>query len=507
MGAPILKEVVEWMEDTLETIQKTTDAENWAAWEAPPLATAGRAPFAADPARHGPDSRGAEPNEPKWGAGWAKTVYNAAAGTRARPLKDAGAGRLATNASDNARLAPESDRRYLEQLEEDRRNAPMASQPPPRAVAEAAAEAEARAAAKRAAEAPPRPKHNPPSKRRKTHATSFRTPVELKAAGIASNLQQPPRALLNLFNSGLLHWDEFKLKDRYVGVHEDEEARAPGDGNALANPSLISLMYKLRNAKERLCDARNVGDDDKIVHERAGVAELEAQLAQLRAELRAPRVEQLRAAHRAEWWTWKKCLRVHDGSAFGSVIALPEVRELLLQCGLTKSPDEPFWWLDAEHRTPAPNSFCTIFENAEHRGPRPPSWKRQAPPRRTANFFCLAPDNGFGPLVGPKTPFQRAPAELVVAPEAVATVSRTMILKTKIVPRAPHQDWDDVYDMEPEAQAAFAAARAAQAECDARMDAKVKEAAQKTKAKAAAEEAEAERAKPRLAKNVEAKSA
>ena len=82
-----------------------------------------------------------------------------------------------------------------------------------------------------------------------------------------------------------------------------------------------------------------------------------------------------------------------------------------------------------------------------------------------------------------------------------------VIPKTTIVPRAPHQDWDDVYDMSPEAQAAFDARRAAQAACDARMDAKETEAAQKTKAKAAAEDAEAERARSRLAKYVEAKSA
>jgi len=484
------------MEDKLEEIRKTTDEENRAAWAAPPLATAGWAPFAADPARHGPDLHGAEPNEPKWGAGWAKTVYNAAVGTSAKPLKAAGAGRLATKASENARLAPESDRRYLEQLAEDRQNAPMTSQPPPRAVAEAAAKAEA----KRAAEAPPRPKHNPPSKRPKTLASLFRTDVQIRAASIASNLQQPPRALLNLFNSGLLHWDEFKLKNRYVGFHEDEEAREPGTPNVLANPSLIDLMYKLRNAKERLCDARNVCDDDKIVHEREAVAELEARLERLRTELRAPRVELLRAAERSEW-TWKKCLRVHDGDAFGGVIALPEVRELLLRCGLAKCPDEPFWWLDEEHRTPAPNSFCAIFENEEHRGPRPPSWKRQPPPRRTANFFCLAPDNGFGPLVGPKTPFKRAPERAF--PDGVTNQGRT-IKFGKLNPPSDAEAWDKAYDMEPEAQAAFAAARKAQAECDDRMDAKEKEAKKKATAKVAAEEAEAERARPRLAKNVEA---
>lgn len=472
----------------------------------PPLATAGWAPFASDPARHGPDSHGASDN-PKWGMGWARDVYNAAVGTRAKPRKDAGAGRLATRASENARLAPESDRRYLEQREEDRRNAPMTSQPPPKAVAEAAA----KAAAKRAAEAPPRPKHNPPSKRSKTLASSFRTDAQIRAASIASNLQQPPRALLNLFNSGLLHWDEFKRRDRYIALHEDEKAPSGGAPNALADPLLLDLIYKLRNANERLCDARNVCDDDKIVHERATVAELEARLEQLRVEQRAARVERLRlqlrasaSAKRDESWTWKTCLRVHDGPAFGSVLALPEVRELLLQCGLVSCPDAPFWWLDGAHRTPAPNSFCTIFENAEHRGPRPPGWKRQPPPRRTANFFCLAPDNGFGPLVGPKTPFQRAPERAF--PDGVTNRGRT-IKFGKLNPPSDAKAWDEAYDMEPEAQAAFAAARAAQAECDARMDAKVEEAARKTKEKAAAAEAEAERARPRLAKNVEAQGA
>ena len=487
---PVPRKVVECVENVLEPVLRTTDEKNRAAWNASLPKHIEAKPFTSDRARHGLNQHCVESTEPKWGMGWAKDVRHLAAGTREVPLKDAGVGRLTMPKKAKPPVS-EEDRLYAMKIEEDVQNPPMSSLPPPKAISEARTKA-ARVAA------PPKPKKavgRPPAYDPPREATEAQT----RAIRIASNLQRPPpEQLQKLFADNLLYWDEFKVRKTYIGAYPDEEARNSIRPCIYTERSLIKIMGELAEAKERFGDARNALDDDKIVEERAAVQRLEEQVRQTVEELRsrqppAPLAESGK-------WEWEKCLRVHDGDAFGSVIGRPEVRDLLLRCGLEKYPTEPFWMLDAEYRQPALNSFCAIALNPEQRGRRPPGWKQLAPARRTAKFFSLRPDNGFGPLVGPKTHFQRAPERVV--PDGVTTCHNRTIKFDTIVPRSDADAWEEAYDMELESQAAFLAKRKRAAEAAEAAEEKEQQAEKRRKEAAEAEAEEQRRAEPRLAKHV-----
>ena len=494
LAPPVSRKVRECVEDALESILKTTAAANSAAWKASLPTHIEAKPFTSDRARHGLNQHCLESNEPKWGMGWTKDVRSKRVGTREVPLKDAGVGRL-LSAKKAKPPVSEQDQLYSLKIEEDVKNPPMSSLPPPKAIAEAKAKAARVAAAPKPKQAASRPPaHDPPPEA---------TEAQTRAIQIASNLKKPPETLQRLFKDNLLCWDEFKLRETYIGAHPDEEARNSILPTLYTENSLVKLMGQLAEAKDRFGDARNACDDDKIVEERATVQRLEEEVRQTVEDLRsrrqpAPPADSADSADSGKW-VWKKCLRVHDGDAFGSVIGRPEVQELLLRCGLLKSP-ESFWWLDAEYRTPAPNSFCAIVDNPHNRGRRPPGWKQLTPARRTANFFSLRPDNGFGPLVGPKTHFQRAPERAF--PDGVTNQGRT-IKFGKLNSPSDIQAWDEAYDVEPESQAAFLKKRKRIEEAAEAEKAASERAEKRQKEAANAEAAEAKRAEPRLAKHVQ----
>ena len=477
------------VESTKDT-QPLTEEENWSIWAANLPAHMEAAPFTSDRARHGLKQDWLETTEPKWGLGWAKDVRHKMAGTRAVPLKDAGVGRLTMPKKPKPPVS-EEDRLYALKIETDVQNPPMSSLPPPKAIAEAKAKAARVAAPPRRKQAVSRPPaYDPPPEA---------TEAQARAIRIASNLQRPPpEQLQKLFANKLLYWDELEMRERYIGAYADEEARSGVLPNVYTDGSLIELRAKLTEAKERFGDARNACDDDKIVAERATLQRLEEQIRQTIEDLQSPRPPAPPTA--SGTWVWKKCLRVHDGDAFGSVIDRPEVRELLRRCGLQKFCTEPYWILDAEYRKQALNSFCAIAVNPEERGRRPPGWKQLPPARRTAKFFSLWPDNGFGPLVGPATPFQRAPERAF--PDAKTTCYNRTIKFDKIVPRSDADEWDEAYDMELESQAAFLAKRKRAEEAEKAAEEKAQQAEKRAK-KAAEDKAEEERrAEPRLAKHV-----